>query len=178
MTLPQTPVQISTPKDSSLFFHLRDTELLVTEFPGCGTRFFLPITTCHATLSLPLSLSVSLPSLPFFLTVFFLPFLVPLYPRVVADSGQQTTPRVSPPADPTPRVNSDLLFLSPRERLVFSQSSRIPRLLPHLEGSGRAKINILRCNDVENFSSQNCNISSVLSIFRYNETNNEFTSSR
>ena len=52
MTLPQTPEQISTPKDSSLFFHLRDTELLVTEFPGCGTRFFLPITTCHATLSL------------------------------------------------------------------------------------------------------------------------------
>jgi len=32
-------------------FHLRDTELLVTAFPGCKTRFFLPITTCHATAS-------------------------------------------------------------------------------------------------------------------------------
>lgn len=32
-------------------FHLRDIELLVTAFPGCRTRFFLPITTCHATAS-------------------------------------------------------------------------------------------------------------------------------
>jgi len=45
-------------------FHLRDTELLVTAFPGCRTRFFLPITTCHATASrLSLSLSLSPPSL-------------------------------------------------------------------------------------------------------------------
>jgi len=43
-------------------FHLRDTELLVTAFPGCRTRFFLPITTCHATASrLSLSLSLSPP---------------------------------------------------------------------------------------------------------------------
>jgi len=39
-----------TSASSGFSFHLRDTELLVTTFPGCRTtRFFLPIRTCHAT---------------------------------------------------------------------------------------------------------------------------------
>jgi len=41
-----------TSASSGFSFHLRDTELLVTTFPGCRTtRFFLPIRTCHATAS-------------------------------------------------------------------------------------------------------------------------------
>ena len=127
MTLPQTPEQISTPKDSSLFFHLRDTELLVTEFPGCGTRFFLPITTCHATLSLSL-FPVSRFSSPSSPAAFF-PFSFLSIPTREWFANRL---RASPPADPmhekpTPRVNSDLLFLSPRERErerdSFSRSS-------------------------------------------------------
>lgn len=46
--MPTTPRTYGSPGFS---FHLRDTELLVTAFPGCRTRFFLPITTCHATTS-------------------------------------------------------------------------------------------------------------------------------
>lgn len=48
---------------SGFSFHLRDTELLVTAFPGCRTRFFLSIRMCHAKSSISFPFS---PSLPFF----------------------------------------------------------------------------------------------------------------
>lgn len=65
---------------ASLFFHLRDTELLVTAFPGCRTRFFLAITTCHATFP-RVSVSLCFYFLLLLTTTYrcFRLFLIPLY---------------------------------------------------------------------------------------------------
>lgn len=78
---------------ASLFFHLRDTELLVTAFPGCRTRFFLAITTCHATFP---RVSVSL--------CFYFLLYSTLFQLIVVG-----TKRSSPEADPTPMHEKPML---------------------------------------------------------------------
>lgn len=111
----RTTTIMTTPRTNGspgFSFHLRDTELLVTAFPGCRTRFFLLITTCHATASLFLSLYHSTSALrslqvgPLLLLSPLFPLFLPLF-RPLARGAQSSISndyaRRSPQVDPTAR---------------------------------------------------------------------------
>lgn len=111
-------------------FHLRDTELLVTVFPGCRTRFFLPITTCHATASRIPSLSLSLS----------------LYPLALPHT-------IAPPLQVGPLLFSLLLLslmLSGRERSHLFQTTMLDGRLRLIRQRRTREAD--RCNQEDRFT--------------------------
>lgn len=138
----------------------RDIELLVTAFPGCRTRFFLPITTCHATAS-RISFSFSLSLFPGFI-------LLPRPYRSRFSASGWSSPLLSPVSlsrAPRPRraqspISNDYARRSPqvdptatheRSRSVQSRGSvhegvRTARSFP--SPSSRFHIDLFTCSTV------------------------------